>query len=141
HLHLSLLTPSGHPLTKKKHVRPQDLVTYPLIIMPEQNHSRRILNQLFRRHDLTDKLNIVMEAALTDVICKYVAARLGISVIHMEEDPAGFPPELCFRVFDTDHDVPITMIVRKGGHLPEAAREFERTVRRILPGGTRPRWQ
>lgn len=127
-----LLLPDGHPLVRKKQLKVEDLAEYPLIVPPPGSYARRKFDQLLQRHDLADKVHIVMEAALLDIIRKYVAAGIGIGAVHIGKDPEP-TPGIRSRVFENEGEsISVGMVTRSGAHLSELARAFADTVRRHL---------
>lgn len=131
-LQFALLTPPGHPLTRKRRLTPQDLVQYPLIVPPEGAYARRTLDQLLRRHNLTEQAHVVMETALLEIIRKYVAAGLGIALLHVADE--GEPlADVHVRVLEEIHDsISVAAVTRKGAHLAAHTQEFLRILRRHL---------
>jgi len=131
-LRFVLLTPPGHPLAKKKVVAVSDLVDYPLIVPPEGSYARRKLEQLLLRHDLTGKVNIVMETPLLEIIRKYVAGGVGIAPVHVGNEPElaqGVHVGFFAREPET---IAAGLVMRKGAHLSGPAEAFAATVRRRL---------
>jgi DNA-binding transcriptional LysR family regulator len=127
---LMLLTPKGHPLARKKKLRPQDLVHYPIILYPEETHDFQVLDRTLRQHNLQDRVRPVMISRGVSVTRPYVARGLGISLAHAGRGLARIMPELNLRVFDPKLDpLPIMLIARKGAHLPAPVAEFRRIVR------------
>jgi DNA-binding transcriptional LysR family regulator len=134
-LHVALLMPTGHPLQRKKRVTPHDLVGYPLIVPPEGSYARRTLNQLLQRHNLVEQAHIVMETALLEIIRKYVAAGVGIALVHVtdEVEPA---PDIHARTFESDGEaISVGLVTRRGAHLSDPARAFCAELRRFLNPG------
>jgi DNA-binding transcriptional LysR family regulator len=131
-LHFALLTPADHPLARKKRVTPHDLVRYPLIVPPEGSYARRTLDQLLLRHNLADQAHIVMETVLLEIIRKYVAAGIGIALVHIadEVDPV---PDVHVRIFEPRREaIAVGVVTRRGAHLSEPADAFCRELRRFL---------
>jgi DNA-binding transcriptional LysR family regulator len=127
---LMLLTPKGHPLAKKRKLRPQDLVPYPLILAPEETHDFQVVDRLLRQHNLHERIRPVMVSHSISVTRPYVARGLGINLAHAGRSLAQIMPELDVRVFDVKLDpLPIMLISRKGTHLPAPVGEFCRIVR------------
>jgi DNA-binding transcriptional LysR family regulator len=127
---LMLLTPKGHPLARKKNLRPQDLVRHPLILYPEGTHDHQALDSILRRHGLQDRVRPVMICRGVSVTRPYVARGLGISLAHAGRSLAQVMPEVSFRVFDPKlGPLPIMLVSRKGAHLPAPVGDFLRVVR------------
>jgi DNA-binding transcriptional LysR family regulator len=132
-MQLMLLTSARHPLARKKHVEPRDLVQYPLIMGQEGTHSRVALERLLRRHGLIEQVQVVLESSHAEVIRSYVASGIGVAVLFTGGDEGRSTAGLHRRVFDPDHpSLPVAMAVRKGAHLSEPVQEFRRIVRRCL---------
>jgi DNA-binding transcriptional LysR family regulator len=129
---LALLTPVGHPLARKKRLAPSDLARYPLIAPPAGSFARRALDQLLQRHNLTEQVHVVMETPLLDNIRQYVAAGLGIALAHVARE-TGPIANLHVRDFEFKKDaISVALVSRKGAHLSEPAREFQRILQKCL---------
>ena len=74
-----LITPLDHPLAKKRRVRLEDIAGYPLILPPRHLTTWRVVDLVFQQHNLT--YEVKMEAGGWEVIKKYVALGLGISIV------------------------------------------------------------
>lgn len=74
-----LITPRNHPLAKKKKVRLADVAPYPLILPPRHLATWRVVDVVFDKHKL--KYHVKLEAGGWEVIKKYVALGLGISIV------------------------------------------------------------
>lgn len=133
-LQFALLTPPGHPLARKRALTPHDLVAYPLIVPPEGAFARRTLDQLLQRHNLVGQAHVVMETPLLDIIRKYVAAGLGIALLHVAPETEPLP-SVRVRPIESEHDaISVAAVTRKGAHLPEHAGAFLKVLRRHLGG-------
>jgi DNA-binding transcriptional LysR family regulator len=131
-LRFALLTPSDHPLARKRRVTPQEIVRYPLIITPEGSFARRTLDQFLQRYDLGDRVHVVMETALLDNVCQYVAAGLGIALAHIAERAEPMANvRVRFLEFKAEA-ISAGLVVRKGTHLSEPARAFRETLQKFL---------
>ncbi|MGE3805306.1 MAG: LysR family transcriptional regulator [Gemmataceae bacterium] len=130
-LRFVLLVPEKHPLAKLKRIKPEDLVGQPLIITPEGAYARSTLDQLLERHELRDKVNIIMETPLLDIIRKYVAGGIGIAAVHIGVNEPD-TPGVCVRPFgNVKESVSVALVSRKGAHLSDPARAFADTVRKL----------
>lgn len=74
-----LITPLGHPLSKKKKVSLQDILPYGLILPPHTMSTRNYIDVVFQQHNFD--YNVSMEAGGWEVIKKYVSMDLGISIV------------------------------------------------------------
>jgi DNA-binding transcriptional LysR family regulator len=133
-LHLYLLMAPGHALARKKRVRVTELAQYPLVMEPEGSLPRQVLDRLAVRHNLAGKLHIVTEGATLDVLRRYVARGIGVSMIFLDRTIINSLDDLHVRLFEPGESVPVALVTRQGGHLPEAAEQFTRILQRHLPG-------
>ncbi len=77
--HPTLITPLDHPLTGKTHITLADITPYGLILPPRHLSTWRIVDLVFRQHNLSYK--VTLEAGGWEVIKKYVELGLGISIV------------------------------------------------------------
>ncbi|OAI48143.1 hypothetical protein AYO44_07740 [Planctomycetaceae bacterium SCGC AG-212-F19] len=82
-LPFTLLTAAGHPLARKKLLRPIDFVGYPII--RGAGYNREALDNILRRHNLHERLHVVLESGSTDVILQYVAMGIGVAALYMAD--------------------------------------------------------
>lgn len=73
-----LLTPSGHPLLQTPMESLEQIAQWPLILMGRHSSTRMLLEGEFRRRGLS--FDVVVELDNMDMIKRYVALGLGISV-------------------------------------------------------------
>jgi DNA-binding transcriptional LysR family regulator len=73
-----LLTPSGHPLLQAPVESLEQIAKWPLILMGQHSSTRMLLEGEFRRRGLS--FDVVVELDNMDMIKRYVALGLGISV-------------------------------------------------------------
>ncbi|QDU60393.1 HTH-type transcriptional activator CmpR [Planctomycetes bacterium Pan216] len=127
-LPLSLLTPKRHPLTRKRSISLKDIIEYPLIVPPEGAFARRTLDQLLSRGDLNQQARIVMETPLAEVIRHYVAAGMGVALLHVDEEPAK---SAVYRrpLEGWDEGISISLVTRRGAHAAEPVEVFQRLLR------------
>lgn len=74
-----LITPLDHPLAKRKRVRLDEVAKYPLILPPRHLTTWRVVDLVFQQHNL--RYEVQLEAGGWEVIKKYVALGLGISIV------------------------------------------------------------
>jgi len=74
-----LITSRNHPLTRKRHVTLQAIGEQPLILPPRHLTTWSIVDRVFRENDLT--YNVRLEAGGWEVIKRYVALGLGVSIV------------------------------------------------------------
>jgi len=134
-LPLMLLTAAGHPLARKKKISAHDLVRYPIIATPKDSCARMALERILQRQGLQDQWHEIIENANTDVVCKYVAAGVGIALMYAGGEDFLTMPGIAARVFEPRQDtLAVALVVCKGAYLSRPAQEFQQTVRRCLSG-------
>ncbi len=74
-----LITPVGHPLARKRRVTIKDISHYALILPPRQLTTWRVVDLVFQQHNVNYR--VALEAGGWEVIKKYVACGLGISIV------------------------------------------------------------
>ncbi len=74
-----LIVPTDHPLAKKRRVTLEDISAYGLILPPRHLSTWSLVNMVFQQHGLTYK--VVLEAGGWEVVKKYVALGMGISIV------------------------------------------------------------
>ena len=74
-----LITSRGHPLANKTDVRLEDISPYGLILPPRHLATWRMVDLVFRQNDAS--YTVALEAGGWEVIKKYVALGLGISIV------------------------------------------------------------
>jgi DNA-binding transcriptional LysR family regulator len=72
--------PPTHPLCKKKIIRPQDLDDVPFVTFSAKSQTRQLVEAMFQRHAV--RLNVVLETGTAPTVCEFIAAGLGVSLIH-----------------------------------------------------------
>ncbi|MFN4257819.1 MAG: LysR family transcriptional regulator [Gemmataceae bacterium] len=131
-LYFTLFTSNRHPLARKKRVTPADLVQYPIISSTKATFGHQTLERILRKHDLFERIHVIMESPSTDLLRKYVALDLGIALAYVSERNPPFPG-LTWRIFDpTLEPVLVYLIHRKGAHLSSPVLAFREVVRSLL---------
>jgi DNA-binding transcriptional LysR family regulator len=129
----SLMMPAGHPLSRPKHIIPQELVKYPLILPPKGGADRKAFDRYVRKHNLIDRVETALVCGLVDVAKKYVMLGLGVAPMYVTPEVAQDNPNLHVRALEADVErLSIEMAIRRGTHLPGYGDEFRRIVRDLL---------
>jgi DNA-binding transcriptional LysR family regulator len=127
---LALLAPAGHPLTRGKRLRPEQLVGHPLILPPKGGADRKAIERFFGKHNLGERVRTAVVCGLIDVAREYVTAGVGVALMYVTDAVARSAPGLHVRVLDAEVErLSVEMAVRKGAHLPEHVAEFRGLVR------------
>ena len=74
-----LILARDHPLTAKSRVSIKDVAHYPLILPPQHLTTWRVVDYVFHKYGLNYR--VVLEAGGWEVIKRYVALGLGISIV------------------------------------------------------------
>lgn len=77
---LICIMPPGHPLSKLDAVRPENLNKTPFISFQPGSYTGQKIEKIFSNYDVAP--NIVLTAAASPTVCEFVAAGLGISLVH-----------------------------------------------------------
>jgi DNA-binding transcriptional LysR family regulator len=113
--------PARHPLVRKRTLRLTDLTNVPLIV-PHQDHVwRRRLDEVFRRAELTDRLQVVLEVSLTQAIRRWVAEGLGVGVFPQTDDGIAFPGVVLRPAAHLFPAESVVLLRRRGVTRPEVA--------------------
>ena len=75
---LKVLLPPDHPLCDKREITAEEISFYPLLL-PKTGRTRKMIENLMRPYKKT--LQVSMELASVEIIKKYVAAGIGISLL------------------------------------------------------------
>ena len=73
-----LIAPLGHPLLREPVLSLEQIARYPLILRGRQSHTRALLENAFRRQGI--KYDVIVELENVDMIKRYVAMDMGVSV-------------------------------------------------------------
>ncbi len=77
---LVCIMPVGHPLARRKVIRPAHLRGVPFVSFDDASHTAQTVARLFERHDVG--ASIVLMADVNPTLCQFVAAGLGVSLVH-----------------------------------------------------------
>lgn len=77
---LVCILPVGHTLCERQSVGPEDLRNVPFVAYAANNQTTNVLSDVLRTHGVD--LDVVMECETTPTLCEFVAAGLGISLVH-----------------------------------------------------------
>ena len=77
---LLCIMPVGHALAKRRTVRPEHLDGVPFISFNASSYTAQKIAGIFERHGIN--ANIVLSADVNPTVCQFVAAGLGVSLVH-----------------------------------------------------------
>jgi DNA-binding transcriptional LysR family regulator len=122
----TLICRRDHPLARRKRVTLRDIVKYPLILPPKNLSTHRIVEDVLSKHSLD--YDVKLEVGGYDVIKRYVALGLGISIVMSH----------CLSSADRLHAISMGryfpkrtygIVLCKGRRLSPAAERFVHTIR------------
>lgn len=91
------IMPLGHPLAKKTVITPQDLDGEPFIAFDPESHTSQRVMSVFKEHGVA--CNTVLVANVSPTLCEFVAAGLGVSLVH-PLIVSGLRSQLAIRRFE-----------------------------------------
>lgn len=94
---LVCVMPIGHPLTAKTHIEPQDLDQIPFVSLNPDSYPGRHVQHVFDDYKVTPRTVLIANVAPT--LCEFVAAGLGVSLVHPLV-ASGFEGRLTVRRFE-----------------------------------------
>src|SRR5438093_4691819 len=74
-----VVTAPGHPLSRKRTVRPEDLAKFPLILFEPGSNTRKVLDQFFM--DERIPIDLAMETESVEIIKAMTANGIGITIV------------------------------------------------------------
>jgi DNA-binding transcriptional LysR family regulator len=77
---LVCVMPPDHPLAKKKMIEPRDLDHQPFVSFSSDSFTGRQIAAMFETYNV--RANVVLEATVAPTVCEFVAAGLGVSLVH-----------------------------------------------------------
>ncbi len=116
-----LITPRGHPLAAQEKVSLQDIEPYGLILPPHSMSTRNYIDVVFQQHKFN--YTVSMEAGGWEVIKRYVALGVGISIV----------TSICLTGKEKLARIPLTeyfpkrsygLVLRRGKFISPATRKF-----------------
>jgi DNA-binding transcriptional LysR family regulator len=130
---LLLVTAPAHPLAKKRHIAPRDLIGQPFVLFEAGSNSRKAIEAFFVREQIAPK--IVTETENVEIIKALVMVGMGIAIIPYQavarEVRSG--QLFCARI-DGVHLVRETGWVHlRLDRVPRAVQELIRTLERVRP--------
>jgi len=129
-IQLALLTPSVHPLNRKKKVIPEDLTRFPLILPPAGGYDMLALQRILQRNQIAGRIQPVVKTRNLEVIARYVAMGVGIAVGHVSLTAKQHFPGVKLRILDPELPrLTACLVTRRGAHLSTAATQYCDVIR------------
>jgi DNA-binding transcriptional LysR family regulator len=77
---LVCIMPIDHPLARLKVIRPKHLGGVPFVSFTLESYTGQIIASIFEKHNVN--ANVVLTATAGSTVCQFVAAGLGVSLVH-----------------------------------------------------------
>lgn len=74
------ILPLGHELAAKEVIVPADLAEVPFVSFDPESHTNRSISRVLESHGVTPE--VVMVANVSPTLCEFVAAGVGVSLVH-----------------------------------------------------------
>jgi DNA-binding transcriptional LysR family regulator len=118
-----LIGSKHHPLASKKVINLEELAKYPLILPVKGTNTRRLVDEVFKQHNLN--YNLAMEVVGRDAIKTYASMNFGVSILSSyfisEEDKNKLFVRNLSNYFGQSE---MGLVFRKGKHFSTTAEEF-----------------
>ncbi|WP_429924131.1 LysR substrate-binding domain-containing protein [Agrobacterium vitis] len=133
---LACLLPKDHPLASKSVIKIEDLDGVPFISSTPNGRTARETKSLFNTHRL--RHNIVMDLTTTSAVCEFVAAGVGVSLLH-PMFLAPYRDRLAIRPFEPTTQIDFlichslefkrtSLVADFVGHAEAVANELDKTI-------------
>jgi DNA-binding transcriptional LysR family regulator len=130
---LLLVTAPQHPLARRKHITPQDLVRQPFVLFEQGSGSRRAIEAFFVKEQIAPK--VVTETENVEIIKAFVRVGMGVTIIPYQavarEVRAG--TLFCARIAGQQLVRETGWVHLRLNRVPRAVQEMMRTLERIRP--------
>ena len=120
---LVVITPPGHPLSRKKAATVGEIAAYPLVV-PKLGHTRDALEALFYERQL--KPRVAMELDSSELLKRFVAANVGVGFIAKSNIQEDIRANALAAVGLADAQIrrDLALVFRKDRTLSRAAKAF-----------------
>jgi DNA-binding transcriptional LysR family regulator len=131
-----LVTPPRHALLRKKSLRLEAIVDYPLVLGDSQAYSRHRVQEVFHRHNLLQRMQLAVETSSDEYTLACVRAKLGVGIA------VGKPTSTLYRGLGTRTlsrwfgTARVGFLWRRGAHVPPLQRELADLLCQSLKDGT-----
>jgi DNA-binding transcriptional LysR family regulator len=130
---LLLVTAPTHPLSKRKHVTPRDLIGQPFVLFEAGSNSRKAIEAFFVREQIAPK--VVTETENVEIIKALVMVGMGIAIIPYQavarEVRSG--QLFCTRIAGQQLVRETGWVHLRLARVPRAVQEMMRTLERVRP--------
>lgn len=121
--HMILVAPEGHPLLRRRRVRPADIMPYPLVSYGSDTYFGQVLDQAFAGAGLAREVTLHVTMSMSAL--SHVRAGAGVAIVDGFIRPVGLPGlGLGWRTFDPPIMLPVTSMMPETGGVPQLAHAF-----------------
>jgi DNA-binding transcriptional LysR family regulator len=131
-----LVMPQGHPLASRRTLRLAHIVEERLVLAYKTAYSRRRVEEVFHRHDLTDRLRVAAETSSDEYTLPCVRAGLGVGItVGKGRGPLyqGLAVRSLRRWFGTAR---LGFLWKRGAHILTPQRELALDIESVVAGRT-----
>jgi DNA-binding transcriptional LysR family regulator len=123
---LVCIMPRGHPLAAKRHVEPPHLDRVPFVAFNRDSAVGQRVAAMLETHKV--KAHVVLVANVSPTLCEFVAAGLGVSLVHPLM-VSGFERHLAVRRFKPDIPFDFQLCRNRDNRNAELVQAFLKEVR------------
>jgi DNA-binding transcriptional LysR family regulator len=127
-----LAMPKGNALHRKRQLKLEDIVRYPLILPEEQSNWRKRVDDLFRANGLLEQVHVVLEASMTLAARRYVSLGLGVALLPQPLEGLELPRVVTRPMAEHLPAEQIVLVWRRGATPKPQARLFAEFVKQRL---------
>lgn len=130
-----LVTPPRHPLLRSRSFNLRDVVRHDLVLSDSVAYSRRRIQEVLHRHNLTGELSVAVETSSDEYTLSCVRAGLGVGICvgtgrgHLYR---GLDVRTLRHWFGTAR---VGFLWKRGAHVPPVQRELANAIRAALTEG------
>jgi DNA-binding transcriptional LysR family regulator len=132
-----LVAPARHPLTKSRSLQLGHIAEYPLVVGEEGAYSRRRVQEVLHRHNLTQNIRVVVETSSDEYTLSCVRSGLGIGItIGTGKGPLyqGLAARPLRRWFGTAR---LGFLWKRGAYESNLQRQLATMIKRIVLEGAK----
>ena len=120
-----VIAPLGHPLLRRRVVRPADVAPHPLVSFGPETHFGQILDQTFAEAGL--KRELTMQVTMSVSAACHVRAGAGVAIVDGFARRLGLEG-LGWRPFEPVITLPVTMMTVENRAVPQLAGAFAQAL-------------
>lgn len=120
--------PKNHPLANREEIYFNEISDQPLIAFSESSQTRALIDRMFEKNGVLP--NVVLETVAAPTVCEFIAAGLGIALIHpLFAD--GMQDQITLRPFKPEMRFQFQLCRAPSPRSPQLVNEFVERVRKV----------